>query len=140
MNKRRLLKLADLLEADAKNRRGIQFHFSEWGTVRKPKKPLSCGTTACAMGLAALSGAFKRQGLRYSIDQSYSEIDICFRVKDGTMLYGGINAAMELFDISEDHATWLFTSHNGLSDTTGADGERAVASRIREYARTGETG
>src|SRR5580704_5650057 len=66
MNKRRLLKLADLLEADAKNKKGIQFDYHHWGSVGNREEPLSCGTSACALGLAAISGAFTRAGLGYT--------------------------------------------------------------------------
>ena len=69
MQKRRLLKLAAMLQADAKNKKGIQFDI---GTVGRPSTdiftpfdaskpiPLDCGTTACAMGLAVISGEFKK--------------------------------------------------------------------------------
>ena len=56
MNKKRLLKLADLLEADAKNKKGIKFDYWATANLADPKEPISCGTSACAMGLAALSG------------------------------------------------------------------------------------
>ena len=65
MNKRRLLKLADLLEADAENKTGVQFDLKGWGHSHDDDTPVavSCGTTACAMGLAVLSGAFADAGL-----------------------------------------------------------------------------
>lgn len=73
--KRRALKLADLLEKDAKNKKGIRFDLSTVFTATALEEgkdipsdyvpEVSCGTTACAMGLAAISGEFKRAGLSF---------------------------------------------------------------------------
>ena len=142
MNKRRLLKLADLLEADAKNKTGVKFNL---GIVVAPSKklplnaktvPVSCGTQACAMGLAAITGAFKRNGLSYrtyridpQIDQLYVE----------TTMYGEDveydEAAMELFDISSEAANFLFMPgcYPIRSPKKGSRGELLVAKRIRDY-------
>lgn len=78
--KRRLLKLADMLEADAKNKKRIKFdldfvgepssgeeRMAHWVGKIKWKPEVSCGTTACAMGLASISGEFKKAGLSYSV-------------------------------------------------------------------------
>jgi hypothetical protein len=62
VNKKRLLKLADLLEADAKNRKGIKFDLGtvamssaeDGNFIKGELEPsVSCNTVACAMGLAA---------------------------------------------------------------------------------------
>lgn len=139
MNKRRLLKLADLLEADAGNRRGVRFNL---GTViergKLPSKdsatvPMTCGTQACAMGLAALSGEFKRQGLSYDIDRSYGELYI------HTTMYGIVSdyddAASVLFDIAGEEANFLFSPHRYPENMNllGAKAERFVAKRIRDF-------
>lgn len=124
MNKRRLLKLADLLEDDAKNRRGVKFDFLDWGQVSNPDKPVSCGTTACAMGLAAISGAFKRAGLTFDSERQI------IRFK-GTA--GAVDAARHVFDLDLEAASFLFTDMAGLPDLQGAKGERAVAKRIRDF-------
>lgn len=126
MNKRRLLKLADLLEADAKNRKGIKFDLSVWGEVGDADEPLSCGTTACAMGLAALSGSFMRAGLQHRISCGILEIGF-----NGD--WDSIRAAQELFDISREDAKDLFVHYSRLKTTSGAAGERAVAKRIRDF-------
>src|SRR5258706_528932 len=103
MNKRRLLKLADLLEADAKNKNGIKFDMADWGLVADPENPLSCGTDACAMGLAALSGAFRRAGLTASTPAG-GRISFFWRGHESD----GISAATKLFDIDRNDATDLF--------------------------------
>lgn len=136
MNKRRLLKLADLLEADAKNRKGIKFDLcyvgapSAGGTYAEKVAPLDCGTTACAMGLAAISGAFRRAGLSYRIKPGDAEI----RTTINGRSVGFIQAAKRTFGITEKAAWWLFMPGAypyGL--TTGAAGERYVAKRIRDF-------
>lgn len=124
MNKKRLLKLADLLEADARNKNGIKFDFLDWGKVRDPKKPTSCGTTACAMGLAAISGAFKRAGLTFEPANQL----IAFKGE-----YGAVLGAMKVFDLNLEDASFLFTDTDGLDDLQGAKAERAVAKRIRRF-------
>lgn len=124
---RRLLKLADLLEADAKNRKGIEFYFFNWGTVSDPDKPLSCGTQACAMGLAALSGAFKKAGLTHKFGV-YGELDIQFRGRGAAL-----GAAMRVFAISSREASRLFAEGSYLTETRGAKAERQVAKHIRKF-------
>lgn len=128
MNKKRLLKLATLLEADAKNKKGIQFDLGSWGRAYDHKSPVSCGTTACAMGLAAISGAFKREGMAGVINR---DNEIRFRWK-GRAIHP-INAAKKLFGISHEETCSLFVYTDGLTRTTGAAGERAVAKRIRDF-------
>lgn len=136
MNKRRLLKLAGLLEADAKNPNGVKFNLALFGEdLTKGAKPLGahCGTTACAMGLAALSGAFKRQGLTYEVEHYVN----CDLPSDIVVICNGarhLEAAEKLFGIDYDTAEWLFTpEHYTNKPTKGATGERAVAKRIRDF-------
>ena len=130
MNKRRLLKLAGMLEADAANKKGIKFDMGSWGTVKNPSEPLSCGTSACAMGLAALSGAFKRQGLGYYIGWD-GDINITM---DGYP--DDFDAAERLFDITFNEAEYLF-AHADMMLAKGARGERLEAKRIREFVAAG---
>jgi hypothetical protein len=132
MNKRRLLKLADLLDADAKNKNGIKFDLGGWGSSEHGPVAVSCGTTACAMGLAVISGAFKKAGLSNYFSENSRSIAPVFRSTGGKH-HDGFEAAEALFQISSDTATWLFGRHsysNSLGH--GARGERAVAKRIRD--------
>lgn len=131
MQKRRLLKLAALLEADAKNKKGIQFDLGTWGQGNMAPG-LNCGTTACAMGLAALSGVFRYAGLRKEIIKFDGESDweIMVRCKGGT----GLEAACNLFDIGYGDAGWLFYPDSYEGETPqGAKGELRVAKRIRDF-------
>lgn len=127
VGRRRLLKLAGLLEADAKNKKGISFDLSLWG-VADSENPKSCGTRACAMGLAVVSGAFKAAGLR-NFEGSDSN-----HLTPAIGSVWGIEAAAILFSIHKDEAEFLFYDDNYVDDPTkGAAGERAVAKRIRQF-------
>lgn len=130
MNKRRLLKLADLLEADAKNKKGIKFDLALWGASEDGKaSSISCGTTACAMGLAVLSGAFRRAGLS---NFHGPDAPVITPQMPGDML--GMEAAESLFGITNEEACFLFLDDNyPRSKTSGAGGERYVAKRIRDF-------
>ncbi len=126
VGRRRLLKLAAMLEADAKNKKGVSFDLGTWGWADK-RKPVSCGTHACAMGLAVASGAFKRAGLRpMSRDRNLMP-------RVGRL--SGFEAAAKLFEIESEEADWLFDEHyyRELSTVEGAQAERAVAKRIRQF-------
>jgi hypothetical protein len=116
MNKKRLLKLADLLEADAKNKKGVRFDLTAWAQKQDADEPtyfnayafspgekisVNCGTAACAWGLAAISGVFKRQGVEYKIYNSGFLVPT-FDGKDE------IDAATAFFDINTDQAWFLF--------------------------------
>lgn len=128
MHKRRLLKLADLLQADARKKNGIKFDLGLWADISDPKNPVSCGTMACAMGFAALSSAFKRAGLSYRDSQFVFD----FRWRGRTI--DGSDAARKLFGISDADASYLFSIYSYVGDAThGAAGERAVAKRIRRF-------
>lgn len=136
MNKRRLLKLADLLEADAKNKKGMKFDLHVVGYANDAEAggtaELNCGTKACAMGLAAMSGAFKRQGLSYKITNGWLnniETTVDGRRRDYD------RAAMQIFDIDYVTANFLFTPsfYPSEMDKSGGKAERFVAKRIRDF-------
>lgn len=132
MNKRRLLKLADLLEADAKKKNGIRFDLnavakrSDGGQVgRGDVLALDCGTTACAIGLWGICGKFP--GVTSVVDPCSNQVWPVYKKKEGRTaaeLYFGINIC-----VSE----WLFLSQYYDGPTSGAAGERAVAKRIRDF-------
>jgi hypothetical protein len=142
MNKRRLLKLADLLEADAKNKKGVRFDLGTWGQTEKLKQFVQpdCGTVACAVGLACVSGAFKRSGLDFRIDEDTGDIIPTLAVRDGVELYSwddtleGYDAGELFFDLEEEEFAFLFNAQSYPKKLSkGADGERYVAKRIRDF-------
>lgn len=129
MNKRRLLKLAELLEKDARNKKGVRFNMGHWGRVNDKENPLSCGTSCCAMGLAALGGTFKRAGLTASVKEWRVRIKWKNRIVDGFL------AAKRLFGITGEQAFILFAPGRDLN--VGAKAERAKVKQIRKFVKTG---
>lgn len=130
LSKRRLLKLADLLEADAKNKKGVKFSMPTWGYVRDESAPVSCGTQACAMGLAALSGAFKRAGLDYYLSDGHVQFTV-----NGVNMHGA-SAAEAIFEITHDDSMHLFEVWKG--NGIGRAAEIAKAKQIRQFVKTGK--
>ena len=139
MNKRRLLKLADLLEADAANKKGMKFDLNavaEPSTDKSKMPAVDCGTTGCAMGLAAVSGAFRRAGLGFKIHPDPSgPWEISLSMEGVSVDFD--EAAMELFDIDSYSAEYLFDPHSYAGRVRGAKGERLVAKRIRDLVEKG---
>jgi hypothetical protein len=133
LQKRRLLKLVALLQANARNKKGIRFdieslgHKVNWEDFNlKEVVPLDCGTSACAMGLASISGAFKKQGLGYKVE--------------GCRIWNTFNgkfvafdlAAMRLFGITREQSHYLFAPRTyPFEKKKGAAGEREVVRRIK---------
>jgi hypothetical protein len=129
MNKRRLLKLAKLLRTDAKNKKGVQFDLTGWGILPPGAVKLDCNTTACAIGLAVLSGAFKKEGLFYDAS-AYIPVPRYNAQR-------GFAAVEEFFDLTEREALHLFhKDFYAISRRQGAVSERAVASRIERFCAT----
>jgi len=140
MNKERLLKLADLLEADAKNPKGVKFDLSEWGEAVDPKTPVNCGTSACAVGLACISGAFKKEGLGYEVveGKEWDDLDkpsAIYTINPTYKKMSGWDAVAKFFGIGYADAEYLFSSYEYNSIPKGAKGERTVAKRIREFCK-----
>lgn len=139
---RRLLKLAAMLLADAKNKKGIQFDIQTVGRpsdgsiqdmtkfAKNKAVPLDCGTTACAMGLAAISGKFNKAGLGYKIvkDDFVMPIHTTWNGRDRNY----DQAAMQLFSITGREASYLFAPYTYPHNLRiGAKGEREVVRRIK---------
>jgi len=162
VGRKRLLKLADLLEKNAANKKGAKFAMEIWGrtdqeyaTVEEmPKRiEINCHTTACAMGLAALSGVFKKQGLDYKLKAepySYWNEDAAdyatyykhdFEFTLGGKPMDGHKAAVRFFQITHDEAHELFVPfHSAYAHASGASGERKVAKRIRDFVAGKDVG
>lgn len=140
--KNRLIKLRKLLLADARRKKGIRFdlrcvvedykareqdfNFSNYELRGADYKPeMNCGTVACAMGLAALSGQFR--GLSVAPVKAGEMIDL--QVNNIITDYG--EAGMKIFGLTEDESTWLFMPQFYKGQVTGAKVERRVAKRIK---------
>lgn len=164
MHTDRLLKLADLLERDAKNPAGLKFDLGTWAAPSKdfekyrvvafsadflgleddsepayrtdvPVSPdklpkVACGTTACALGLAMLSGEFAEWGLGGSatIDSGSVQLHPSCNGEDG------FDAGAELFGISSHDSEYLFDPASYENTPQEAEGELFVAQRIRDFA------
>lgn len=81
------------------------------------------------MGLAAMSGAFKKQGLYYEQVIGNSKINILF----DNLGYGYIEAAMLFFGLKSIQAYYLFDPvYYSVRMRKGPKAERNVANRIRK--------
>lgn len=140
MRKDLLERLATLLETDATNPTGIKFDMRIWAkksgedTVRNyyhdDVVQANCGTTGCAFGLAAISGAFKDDGLTYDIIGG--RLTPTF---DGRIEY---DAAAALFELERHDAEKLFDPFfYEATQRVGAEAELEVARRIRELVTDG---
>lgn len=156
----RLLRLAALLRRDAANPEGAQFDLGYWAapsegnelkrgsnwalpedvtkvpryqtSLEAIKVPVSCGTTACAMGLAAISGEFAAEGLSYTFLLDAAMTGLLVPTINGVT---GFAAACQLFDISSADADYLFDPGHYSETPREADGELLVAQRIENFTR-----
>jgi hypothetical protein len=150
MHVENLLKLADLLEADALNEKGVKFDLGYWAApaniantdlfpTNDTAIPVDCNTRACAMGLAVISGAFEDQGLHASYhlahNGGYRMIPALPNPWRGTP-YEDFEAAEKLFDIEHTDATYLFDQAYYGDLTRGAEAELTVARRIRDLTNS----
>lgn len=168
MHKTRLLKIAKLLEKDATDPKGICFSLRHWAAQTEKLKgkkfaddiavlvfddikdiKLDCTITACAVGLVALSGIFKKEGFSYDIGYPrYHQIDEADLVTSGLLIptytdkdgnvWRHYEAVERFCDISYDEAKYLFGYTAYMIKNLpvfGAEGELAVAARIREFVK-----
>lgn len=151
----RLLRLSDLLDRDAANEKGVKFDLGTWADksdhsnwLENSPVPVDCGTTACAMGLAAISGEFAKEGLIAHFEPVAPWNNVPYGPPLHYTLYpmivttdyrgiarncSGFEAAEKLFNITEDDAHYLFDSDSYEGTPRGAEGERFVAQRIRDF-------
>lgn len=137
--KKRLLRLAKLLREDARTKKGVMFDMGTWGDFKTPQPTMSCNTRACAFGLAAISGKFKREGLSFKVkpnEESWNTTRMMiFQYKGKPDPDGSTMAiAAKVFDIPHAFADWLFGG--GASEgSTGAKAEREMASIIENAVK-----
>lgn len=129
MNRERLERLAALLEG-YRDRETPRFDLQSWGTSKNQRGGLfwlrkdSCGTAACAVGLACHSGAFTQDGLSHETDAN-GAITPMFRD------FEGWTAVKAFFGLDQSQATSLFAAHS-YELTDGEAAAQAVATRIRQ--------
>ena len=134
----RLLRLARLLRADAKRKTGVKFDMSTFCITEGDEDPgVNCGTRACALGLAALSGEFKAEGLRFKVVRDIwgrpkKTIDFTYRGDD--MFGNEMAVAAKVFDIPEMVALWLFGGEASKHEE-GAKAELEMAEIIEKCAK-----
>lgn len=123
---RAVRKLAMMLRADADDESGVRFDYSEWGSVGDESRPMSCGTTACALGLAAVSGKFPGLGFvadgRRSINFTWQGVHV-----------PASEAAKRAFGTTDHQFGQLFLPSPG-EEIHGAVAELAVAAKLEAYA------
>jgi hypothetical protein len=148
-NKERLRELVALLRADAENPEGVRFNLATWISYSIPDTvptdmlytraislwpdsfvpSISCNTTACAGGLAAMHPPFQEQGLSFTISYKGSM----------TPTYEGKQdyvALAHFFDIPWDITDYFFSPNRYHLIPVGKEGELVVAGRIEDYLNT----
>lgn len=139
VEKDRLLKLADLLEADAANDQGMRFDLTYIGRkwddeveyyrdfAQTDQPTINCGTVGCAVGLACMSGEFADEGLDFKIVAG--EVTPVFGECQGWN-----DAETKFFGLNRLQSDYLFyPASYPTHQQKGAEGERAVAARIRKF-------
>jgi hypothetical protein len=129
MNRERLKRLAMLLD-DYRDQNMPRFDLQNWGISETQRggflwlRQNTCGTAACAVGLACRSGVFSVEGLTYSSDKNGGLTPIFGELE-------GWNAVKSFFDVDQDQAVRLFAEHS-YAVTEGEAAAQAVAARIRQ--------
>lgn len=136
MHVERLKRLSALLRRDAADPNGVKFDLEHWAspygaaghwTDPEGQPKVDCGTTACALGLAAISGEFKEDGLTWTIEYALEP------AYEGVR---GFAAGAALFDIEVYQAHYLFDPAQYYDVPRGAQGELLVAARIDDFIAT----
>jgi hypothetical protein len=129
MNRERLERLALLLDG-YRDGNMPRLDLRSWGISRTQRRGFlwlrqhTCGTAACAVGLACGSGVFSGEGLTYSSGESGGLTPIFGELE-------GWSAVKRFFDVDQDQAVKLFAEHS-YPVTDGEAAAQAVAARIRK--------
>ena len=143
MNATRLLILADALEKrDTFDSNGIRFFFGDVvdGTAESTHR-LSCGSTACAIGIMPLVPEFAALGVRYGgPDRGFVEV-ICDGLPADDLRSYSFRTASHVFDLTEDECSYLFAPYGGsllLHNLLPVDASATdVAAHIRSFVAGG---
>lgn len=123
---RRLLKLAAYLRTVPPRR----FNYNRWvGDDWEGAPDLSCGTTACALGWATVMPEFRRLGLKMKEDEGGGYVVLGDDTNVWTDPDPSINAAVQVFGLTEDEALLLFTP--GYDEDTATP--KQVAKKIEKF-------
>lgn len=130
----RLAFLADKLDENANNPKGMRFDLEAWladdeGIPHRTggKPAIDCGTTGCAVGLAMLLPEFQAEGFHWNP---------AYFIGPEFERHSSWSAVNAFFGLNEFQSGWLFTqdAYNTFElPTKAAEGERAVAARIRDF-------
>lgn len=130
----RLDRLATMLEGYRPEPGGLAFDLEDWSKTQIKRhgflwlKKAQCGTAACAVGLACLSGEFASDGLSFTPDDDDgSVLPVC-----GEKV--GWEAVRSFFRLTAKQAFYLFES-GSYDTTTGPRAALAVAGRIRTMVK-----
>ena len=126
----RLSRLADLLERDAEVT--SRFDLTDWGTFETKRtgflglKKVSCNTTACAVGLACISGEFEADGLDYRVTRDNQLVP----EYAGAANFAAVN---RFFGLEQADSNYLFYVDSYEGATRGPAAAKAVSARLREF-------
>jgi hypothetical protein len=153
----RLQRLRDLLVADKNNPQGSKFDLDRWAWPADVPVPtdnvtplypyreevlpkVDCGTYACAIGLAILSGIFEKEGLKANfIDNIFNPGEGGFAIVPSFDGWSGYHATQRFFNLSFNDTLHLF--HPDRYDTKyGAAAEQEVIDRIDRIIARDEVG
>lgn len=99
--------------------------------------PVSCGTSACALGLAALTKEFQDMGLSYKYQivtpQGHTENTRGAWMIPEYLGFHGLDAGAAFFGISTEDASYFFDPDQYDRTPTHAKGEILVAERIEAF-------
>jgi hypothetical protein len=130
MNKERLLKLADFLDALPPER----FNYGSWvGDDWKGMQDLSCGTTACALGWATtIPEIVGPTGLCLRRNTLMPYVTLSQRPPaEGSHAFGEFEiAAGHAFDLTPPEANWLFIPHGEADELLEFDTRREVEDSV----------
>lgn len=132
---KRLLLLADFLEKLPRKR----FDYSSWvGEGWQGASDLSCGTTACALGWAAVMPEFRRLGLR--LVKGERDVLGCMvmnhHVLNKKTGSEGEDAAIEVFGLTWEQSCFVFNPSYSYFDAMSPDANatpKQVARHIRKF-------
>jgi len=136
MNKDRLLKLADFVEANAvDNKFNMTTYFSN--SVTKPEDlQHNCGTIACLAGWGCLVPEFRKDGYHTELyDLINPQLGIV-PAYNGKKMF---DALQDFFEISAQESFYLFGEYADDEETVSRNNEgveQAVA-RLRDFVATG---